>query len=225
MYGKHSFGEEIDCGEVYIRCEKNYLRICKGERVEKIVSGGKGFLINPVEPVNLPVRITRTLFIEFSKTVAVEPERSVKVYLKFPVEIGVFVEGKKLYSIDVFTLSKPKFALYGDPRKGVVCKYFKSDVYESIPKVSGLEEGILELTIRNASDEWVEVKKAVFDSYGMKIYYSSFPSMVALMKVESKTIAETSFINKPVKEKMKRSVDLYSKRLVERSKFVMEWGY
>ncbi len=225
VYGKHGFGTEIS-DEFYLKLDRNYVRECSGERVEKLVAGGKNFIVNPVEPVNLPKEITNLLFIEFSKSVSVEPGRSVRIYLKFPVEIAVFVEGEKLSVIDVFTLAKPKFALYGTPSKGAVCRYCFSEVYDELPEVNGFYEGVMELTLRNSFDEWVEVRKAIFDGYGMKIYYSDYPSMVAVMRIESRSVAVTRFLNKPLETGMEKAVELYTaRRFVERKKYVMEWGF
>ncbi len=228
VYGRKKFGTEVRHEKFYLRLDRNYLRELKesGERVEKIVAGGTGFVVNPVEPVNLPAGITRFLLIEFSRPVNIEPGESVRVYLKFPVEIGVFVEGRKLSVIDVFTLTRPKYALYGTPSRGIVCRYCFSKVYSTPPEVDGLTEGILELRIKNDFDDWVEVSKAVFDGYGMKIYYSAFPAMVAKMKVESRILAETTFLNTPLKDGMSKAIELYvARRLIERKKFVMEWGF
>jgi len=231
VYGRKQFGTEINEGRFHLRLDRNYFRSVKNlghnrsEVVEKVVVGGSSYIVNPVEPVNLPVEITRMLFIEFSKPVNVEPKSAVRVYLKFPVEIGVFVEGKRIRNIDVFTLSNPKFALYGNPSRGVVCRYYSSDVYDTIPDVDGVVEGVMELTIENNFDEWVEVRRAVFDGYGMKIYFSNYPAMVAVMRIESASLAETMFINKPLEDGMEKSIELYTaRRFIERKKFSMEWG-
>jgi len=229
IYGRHDFGFEFEHELFYLRCDRSYERRLKtdagiADRVEKIVAGGKYFRINPVEPVNLPAEISRNLMLEMKKPVNVEPGKSVKVYLKFPVEIAVLVDGVSV--IDVFTLKRPKYALYGALRGGVVCKYYQTDVYEKVPEVNGLLEGVMELEIVNSFEEWVEVRKAVFDGYGMKIYYSSFPAMVARMKIESRSVAETSFVNRPMLEGMEKATELYvARKFMERKKYVMEWGF
>ncbi len=229
IYGRHDFGFEYEHELFYLRCDRNYERELKvdagiARRIEKLVAGGRYFRINPVEPINLPVEVSRNLMLELKKPVSVEPGKSVKIYLKFPVEIAVLVNG--LSVIDVFTLNRPKYALYGVPGAGVVCKYYLTDVHESVPEVDGLFEGIMELEITNGFDEWVEVSRAVFDGYGMKIYYSRFPAMVARMRVESRSVAETSFINRPMIDGMEKAVELYvARKFMERKKFVMVWGF
>ena len=229
VYGKKDFGFEFEHETFYLRCDRNYARRLKVDvgiqrNVEKLVAGGRYFRVNPVEPINLPSEVSRNLMLEFDKPVSVEPSKTVRVYLKFPVEIAVLVDGRSV--IDVFTLRRPKYALYGVPGAGVVCRYFLTEVHEKVPDVNGLFEGVMELEIVNGFDDWVEVRKAVFDGYGMKIYYSSFPAMVARMKVESRSVAETSFVNRPMIDGMEKAVELYvARKFMERKKFVMEWGF
>ena len=54
-------------------------------------------------------------------------------------------------------------------------------------------EGILELTLRNTTSEWVSISKAIFNAYGMKLYYEDSVFMKAHMDILSKNTAETSF--------------------------------
>ena len=103
----------------------------------------------------------------------VEPGATQKIYAKYPLEIGVFISRNENFKIlDIFTLMKQKFTLYGGPSRGVICKYWRSAVYSSIPSVNPIHEGVVELSITNTSAKWVEVTKAVFNAYGMKMYYS-----------------------------------------------------
>lgn len=226
LYGEHNYGFSYSSDELRIDCSDVYRRECRGEVVEKLISGGKGFIINPVEPVNLPREITHYLCIELKKPVLLEAGTKTEIFIKFPIEIGVFLKGKSVSPIDIFTLSKPKYTLYGNPKSGVICRWYESDVYTELPKADPLKEGIIALKIENSDEEWVEVRKAVFDSYGMKIYYGDVVSMVAEMKVISKNVAETSFVDKPIKEGMKKSIELYVARklLIEKGAFLMEWG-
>ena len=143
-----------------------YRRESVDEKVEKnlLASTGK-ILINPVEPLNKPKELTSYLLIEFERTLVVEPGATQKIYAKYPLEIGVFISGKgneNFKILDIFTLMKQKFSLYGDPSSGVICKYWGSAVYSSIPSVNPIHEGVVELSITNTSTEWVEVTKAFF---------------------------------------------------------------
>jgi hypothetical protein len=206
-----------------------YRRQCGDEKVEKMLLTSTGtILINPVEPVNKPKEITSSLLIEFKTSLVVEPAATKKIYVTYPVEIGVFIAMDKKYEVlDIFSIQKQKFTLYGDPRSGVICKYGKSEVYSSIPSVNPLLDGVIELSITNTVSEWVNVTKAIFNAYGMKLYYSDdMVYMKATMKINNEKTAETGFVDSPLERGMKKSLELYTVRklAVVSTKFVMEGG-
>ncbi|MBE0516473.1 MAG: DUF432 domain-containing protein [Methanophagales archaeon] len=206
-----------------------YRSVYADKRVEKILLADRGkVLINPIEPLNKPRELTSYLLIEFERTLVVEPGSTKSIFVTYPIEIGVFIAGSNQFElIDILTLAKQKFTLYGDPRSGVICKYWKSEVYSSIPAVNPLHEGIIELSITNTTTGWVEVTKAIFNAYGMKIYYNdNLVSMRATMKIMSGRSAETDFVDAPLEEGMKKSLELYTVRRlpVVAPKFVMEVG-
>lgn len=234
IYGSHEYDlayedEDLKIGVEWRGRHFRYYRESNGEKVEKILaaSGGR-IIINPVEPVNLPQKITNFLRIDFEKPVVIEPGTSVELMVKFPVETGVFVASKKSVEVlDIFSLTKPKYTLYGTPMSGVVCRWYSSKIYFEMPETNPLKEGVIDLTIRNTSNDWVEVQKAVFDGYSMKIYYGDIVGMVAEMKIIGKSVAETTFVNRPIKSGLKKSLELYTARMipvVERKGFLMEWG-
>ncbi len=225
---------KITADEISIELRKHesgfsYIRKLKDERVEKIISSSEGNLVvNPIEPVNLPSHVTNSLLISFKKNVVIAPETERTVYVKFPVEIGVFVSGKgDIGLIDVFSLAGQKYTLYGDPRYGVVCRLWESDVHNSIPETDILKEGVMELFLINRFDEWVELSKCVLNVYLMKIFYSD--SMVyskVKMEINSRKTAETRFLMEPAHRDMKKAVEIFTPRKVQiaAKKFFMEWG-
>lgn len=212
-----------------------YRRECGDEKAEKILPvSTEKILINPIEPLNKPKKLTSNLLIEFETTLVVEPGATQQIYVKYPLEIGVFISGKandNFKIFDIFTLMKPKFTLYGDPSTGVLCKYCKSAVYSSIPSVNHIHEGVLELSITNTSTEWVEVTKAVFNACGMNMYYNDYlVAMKANMNIQKKELAETEFSDCPLETGMKKSLNLYAVTQIVKNvaitptKFVMEEG-
>jgi hypothetical protein len=234
IYGEHrtfSYNSEelkiniSEAKEAYI-----YRRECNNEKVERLISSKSSrVIVAPVEPVNKPAEVTNYLEIDFSRSVFIEPQGRNKVFLKFPIEICVFLsDNKKISVLDVFTLTKPKYTLYGTPRTGIICRWYKSDVYTSIPEIDPLREGVIELEIKNELNEWVEVAKIVFDAYDMKIYYNGgMVSMRGEMRIISKVAAETKFNDEPLMGEQKRSIDLYTAKalpMIERKGFFMEWG-
>ena len=244
MFGYYNVPLELAKEGISVSLESDgegfmYRSECAGMKVEKIILARTGkVLINPVEPLNTPKVLTSALLIEFEKSLLVEPKATRKIIITYPIEIGVFISAKNARAeqpknasielLDILTLAKQKFTLYGNPRKGVICKYWRSKVHASIPAVNPLHEGVIELSITNTTPEWVEVTKAVFNAYGMKIYYNDdLVAMKATMKLLHGHLAETDFVDAPLLEAgMTKSLELYTaKKLpVVITKFVMEEG-
>ncbi|MDY6966760.1 MAG: DUF432 domain-containing protein [Halobacteriota archaeon] len=207
-----------------------YNRTCANEDVEKIIlADNERLILNPIEPLNKPKELTPNLLIEFEKEVLIDPEAKRKIYLKFPIEIGVFLSSNKKNHeiIDILTLSKKKYTLYGSMTKGLICKYWKSDIYTSVPSTNPIYEGVIELNIENKTTYWVNVTKVIFNAYSMKIYYDdNMVSMKGKMEIIAPHIAETSIINSPIKKGMNKSIEYFTTRKIPvvMTKFVMEAG-
>ena len=234
MFGEYDIPVNIQQDNLSISVQKEdnlliYRRTCLEEKTEKnlLINNGK-IILNPVEPLNIPKSLTTYLLIKLEKTLVLEPKSTKKVFLKFPLEIGVYLSNSQdLQVLDVFTLTKPKFTVYGDPRNGVLCKHWKSDIYTSIPSVVPVYEGVIQLKIENTNPDWIEITKAVFNAYGMKIYYNDrMAAMKAKMKIRSGSIADTDFRNSPIEEGMTNALEIYTapKLSIASKEFVMEFG-
>ncbi|MEO3993289.1 MAG: DUF432 domain-containing protein [Desulfurococcaceae archaeon TW002] len=206
-----------------------YLREGKS-RTEKYVaySPDTHLLINPVEPTNLPKPLTDFILLEFTEPIIIAPSSTVIMYSTFPIEIGVFVVNKKNAELlDVFSLVNQKYTLYGTPRSGVVCRYWRTRISTELPEVDLLREGIMKLKISNNSEYWVTVSNLVLNVNNMTIYYDDkHVSTSAQALIYSQTFAETFFVDEPLRERMSKSLTTRAqKRLpVIKEKFVMEWG-
>lgn len=221
-----------ECGDISVEVEQTnglltYRRRCGEQTFERLLVTQTGeVIINPVEPVNLPKDITDFLMVEFPPML-IEPGATQTVYLRLPIEIGVFLESAKdIEVLDVFAPGTQKYTLYGSQTKGVIARYYESTVYPEIPPTEQFCDGVMELTITNASHEWVEVSRAVFDSTDMKIFYGDFVAVSATMKILTKVLAETDFIDAPLRPDMVKSVELYTARklpVLSRG-YLMEWG-
>ncbi len=224
---------DVKIGEVPISVsEENgiliYRRQDDDDIYEKmILNGNSEILINPIEPVNLPKSLSPFLLIELEKPLVVSPKSKQIIFLTFPIEIGVFVSDKELRILDIFSFNNGKFTLYGPQNNGLICRYWKSEVFTSIPQINSLHQGAIEIEINNDINEWSEITQIVFNAYGMKIYHGDGRiSMKANMKIQSRSIAETSFTLLPTTSLFKRSVELYTARkiAINVSKCVMEHG-
>ena len=206
-----------------------YKRRCLEDSVEKILAAGKGtIIVHPIEPLRTPKELSPYFLISFQRKVMIEPRATRSMYIKFPIEIGAYISSQgELKLVDSFSLIKPKFTLYGTPRQGFICKYYKSDLYPSIPDADPFQEGVMALSIANTSPDWVDVSQAVFNAYGMKIYFNeNLVSMKATLKIAGGNIAETDFIDAPLEMDMKKSLEAYrAKKLsLASTKFIMELG-
>jgi hypothetical protein len=234
MFGCYDIPFELEKEGIAVSIENEgkglvYRSACAGARLEKILLAETGnVFINPVEPLNKPKELTPNLLIEFEMTLLIEPEATRKIFITYPIEIGVLISTKTAVDVlDIFTLVRQKLTLYGDPRSGAICKYWLSNVYSSVPSLNPLHEGIIELSITNTTKEWVTVTKAIFNAYGMKIYYrDDLVAMKASMKITHGNIAETDFVDAPLEPGMKKSLELYTVRqlAVTTTKYIMEAG-
>jgi len=207
-----------------------YTRKFRDAVVEQDLSFSRGKLIvNPVEPVNLPRKICSYLFIDLKKPMILGPKEKVKFYVKFPIEIGVILSsGKTFRHLDVFSYVPVKYTLYGVVRRGVICRYWMSDIYEKAPKTEILKEGVMEVRAINNSIQWVDLRQMVFSAHGMKIYYDDkLVSMRANVKISSEDLGETSILDEPLEKGMKKSIEIFmTKKLpgIQQEKFIMDEG-
>jgi hypothetical protein len=233
VFGRYERGFSYTDPEIYLRIDDTgtlpeYRRESGGLVIKKYLAAEYDTIhVHPVEPVNLPQEITHYLEIAFPPIV-LSPATNKKIYLTFPVEIGVFFERhKEMNLLDVFSLVPAKFSLYGLPSTGIITRWYQSGIFSDIPKTDIHREGVLELTLINSSAATVEVSRAVFDSYGMQLFYGNRVSMTATMEIISPLIASTTFAGIPPDGCPNRSTDLYAARkfaVGPRKSFFMESG-
>jgi hypothetical protein len=234
MYGYYSYPFSVESGGIKIEVTEEsglylYRRECCGEVRENYIQPKEGrIIINPVEPVNLPSAVTSLLQIKF-KNLVIEPQSVILIYLTFPVEIGVFLQtGKNIEVIDIFSVSKQKYSLYGSPTNGTIVRYHESNIHRGIPETDIFKEGVLSLTVVNSEKEIANLSHAVFDGWGMKLYYNdNSVSMVAEMNLLHNKTAETRFLSVPLIIGMNKSYEIYMSRKIPvmKKSFIMELGY
>ncbi|UCG68731.1 MAG: DUF432 domain-containing protein [Thermoplasmata archaeon] len=234
MFGFHAVPSKIENEDILITVEKKgdnliYKREFSGETIEKILlTKSNKIHVNPIEPLHKPRELTPYLLIKPENPIVIEPKVKRIIYLKFPIEIGIFISGLEEFKVlDILTLVKQKFTLYGEVRGGIICKFWESEVYDSVPSINPHKEGVIELTINNTTGRWHEITQPVFNAYGMKIYYGNKTvSMRATMKIYTGGIGETEFFDSPIYKGMSKSLELYTARKIPvvSTKFIMEWG-
>jgi hypothetical protein len=215
-----------------------YRRDLAGNRVEKAISVGLSrLLVHPVEPFHTGPETAGHLELEFPPLI-LEAGATETIFLTFPIEVGVFVEGiRETEILDVFSVNRPKYSLYGTPRRGVITRFARSGRHRELPAVDMAGEGVLKLTIRNMLSEWAKVSRVVMDSPEMHLYSSDFAGLVATMRITGREAAEVTGVDRPLKGGMSRAHDLFTARRIlrlgtsprfpgmERKGFLMEGGF
>ncbi len=209
-----------------------YHRDHAGETADKIILVSEGdILFNPVEPVNKPREITQFFLVEMEHSLTVKPRETSEIILTFPVEIAAFFlpDDHIPTILDVFSFVKPKYTLYGAPRNGLICRYWKSKVYATLPTPFPYPflAGLMRLNIKNTTSRWIQLTRAVFNAYDMHIFYDhEIVFTDAYLKIVSESTAETGFENMPLHQDMEKSLELFaSKRnIVTAPRLIMEEG-
>jgi hypothetical protein len=214
-----------------------YRRDLAGDRTEKAISPGLSrLLVHPVEPFNTGPEKVNHLELEFPPLI-LEPGATETFFLTFPIEVGVFVEGlRETEVLDVFSLDRPKFSLYGSPHQGVITRFARTGRHRDVPPVDGIREGVLKLALRNSLPLWTRVSRIVMDEAQTHLYVSEFAAMMAMMRITGAEVAEVTGVDRPLKGGMSRAHDLFTARKilrlgtppfpgVERKSLLMEAGY
>jgi hypothetical protein len=70
---------------------------------------------------------------------------------------------------------------------------------------------VIELTISNPTGKWIPIKQAVFNAYGMQLFFNEkLVSIKTVMKLQSEVVAETEVLPEPVITGMTRAIELYT---------------
>ena len=215
-----------------------YRRDLAGELVEKAISVGLSrLLVHPVEPFYTGSELAGHLELEFPPLI-IEPGATETIFLTFPVEIGIFVEGiRDTEVLDAFSIEPPKYSLYGSPHHGFITRFAPSGRHRDLPAVNGARDGVLKLTVRNMLTEWATVSRVVMDSPEMHLYSSDFAGLAAVMRITGRGLAEVTGIDRALKGGMSRAQDFFTARRIlrldtaprlpgmERKGFMMESGF
>ena len=157
----------------------------KGGIVEKIVPVVSDHLkieVAPIRPLNHPARRGDCVFLKFDKSIHLDKGSAMTVFVKCPIEIGVFlVNGTDRSSLDWFTCDplNSRLALYGQSDTGILCKY--SDVAVSTSENfddTAYLQAVVKITMENKLDSGNSVSKIVFPITDNSIYYNGSKSIL-----------------------------------------------
>ncbi|MDG6221365.1 MAG: DUF432 domain-containing protein, partial [Candidatus Thermoplasmatota archaeon] len=154
--------------------EGRYTRTTNGEiQHEAYVESGEVGVF-PVSPLHTPSIIGKYIMAEFASPVYVSPRGAVTLYVSLPVEMGVFARsGRNYETIDIFSITKQKYALYGAPNEGFICRWASVFPARKPPETSFPEEALAKISFKNYMNRWAKVEKAVFPGEQARIFYGN----------------------------------------------------
>lgn len=120
--------------------------------------------IFPNPPIKTPKEVAKNVFIKFKSPVIVDNRSVAVLYSKIPIEIGVYRQRMdEELLIDVFSLSPPRYALYGPPESGVVCRYVEAGAVteESSLEVKKYEEAKVRIRVKNDINNVIKLTKVI----------------------------------------------------------------
>lgn len=133
--------------------------------VDEVVS------LKPVPPAGFKVSVDN-LMIKFSDVVTLLPNRTASISLRIPADLGVYVNGVQISKVP---LSRVKYALYGPPDLGVLCRFVSDEIVaKSLPQALG----VIKLVVSNAYKESIRVGKVVLPLEGLGIYVTEENAIV-----------------------------------------------
>lgn len=184
----------------------------------------------PIPPIFTPKQVAKNLYLKFSAPIIVDQRSEVVLYAKMPIEIGIFRQSDdEELLIDAFSPTPQRYALYGSPESGVVCRYADSEATDSQDKISPTkyQDARVRIRIRNEIDNIVKVTKVIIPLDGVILDHAHddawFPGSVemALDSAFGKDIVNVRLIDVKVKRQDKTSL---IKREETRT-FRMDAGY
>jgi hypothetical protein len=124
----------------------------------------------PNPPLFTPAAVAKNLYLKFKTPAVVDQRSQAVVYAKMPIEIGVYRQSKdEEMLIDSFSLLRQRYALYGSPERGVVCRYTETEISTSDNdmKPAKYEEAMVRVKISNDIDNVVRISKVIVPMDGV----------------------------------------------------------
>lgn len=124
----------------------------------------------PIAPLFTPKSVARNIYLKFKSPVVLDQNSEAEVFAKMPIEIGVYRQTKgEEVLLDAFSLQRQRYALYGPPENGVVCRYIETEVGVGKDDINPkkYEEALVKIRIKNAIDNVVKVSKVIVPMEGV----------------------------------------------------------
>lgn len=149
--------------------------------IDTSVSDALHLCVYPVVAIYTPqpANYAKHIMLKFKDPLVMDTKSSLECYIKIPVEVGIFdMYDGRATMIDVFTTRLIKYALYGMPDNGVICRYRESTVYFKMPRAEPFAEAVAHVRLHNYLDRIVTVNMLVIPIEGIDLYYHGTEAML-----------------------------------------------
>jgi len=198
----------------------------------------------PSRPINTPQPLGHHIMLRLNPTISLPPKSQATHHLTMPIEIGVFTVSKEgngnggnNYMIDTFSLTRQRYALYGTPDTGYICR-----LHDTVPnraaKPIPYEEAAVIMRFENPLDDWVTITRIVLEANMVDLYAKEDTVYLedSDVMVEDGKVANVFLNNEPplpglLEVPMPENTKKIRLSLLERTglggacRFTMEYGY
>lgn len=110
--------------------------------------------LKPLPPSGYSISID-FLYISLPRPLSLIPKTRILTTIEIPIDIGIYVNNNLIHRISSSTI---KYALYGPPNTGILCRYIDSNVIANTPKDY---LGIMNISIANNHKGVINVNKVI----------------------------------------------------------------
>ncbi len=195
--------------------------------VEKFIedSGDVEFIVYPIHPIQ--VEVSTHLMIRLIEPLIVAPRSNLKVYVRAPIGAGIYAtEGKSHKLIDFFGPAPFKYALYGTPASGTVCRFHRTEASSGVPQPK-LWEAVTMVSMENTSGEFVEVRNIVYPLLNADIYVDGDGGAyveAAHLLIENRGVGRVTLKNEAPLSGLRKCPQPFAGTLEKVGRFLMEFG-
>ncbi len=183
----------------------------------------------PIAPLLTPKQVAKNVYIKFKAPVVMNQRSDAVVYAKMPIEIGVYRQSDdEELLIDAFSLQLQKYALYGSPESGTVCRFFESETSTKEEGISAekYKEAHVRIRISNGIDNVVRINKVIVPMDGVVLDHVQDNAWVpGGVDVRLDMAFGKDVVNVRVNTKVKRADKTSSVKKTETLAFMMDAGY
>jgi hypothetical protein len=164
----------------------------EGNIIEKIIpvkSNDLKIELAPIRPLNHPARRTNHIFLKFDKAIHLSANSAASIFVHCPIEVGIFLIHDSIHdSLDWITCDplNSRFALYGSPDTGTLCKYAKVSSAIDYNDSNSYLEGVMQIILENTLSSSQSISKVVFPITDNTLYYQNTKTIIDGIKITMK---------------------------------------